>query len=452
MQEAFVIWRREGGQVAFAVDWGVGHTPRGNVGWEATFVWLVEVANLRYPRPTVPSKVPGAGWPNLIALSDQSGWLGDRPQFISATQPNVTSAFTVVRPYTSYAGSVTNASWLPNETCARMYRALTSTDGAMYDAPPRQSPLRIVSPAQFADPVPAGQPVTIELDPRNFDDTNALASVEFYDGATLLGTDTAGPEWSLTFVPQSAGLHTLNVVATDTLGRQRAAFRALYVVPADYPPIGQNQNVTLTAGTTATGTVTAFDAEGDPMTFALRQVPANGRVEFNPVTGGFIFQPAHGYVGTDAFEFVPISGGQTGTPATVTFTVHPAADANHNGLPDDWESQYSVSDPNGDDDGDGVTNLQEYRALTHPRSAADHLRLIASTASRTNSIRWAAKGGVRYRVQYSQDLKTWVDVVRPVSEEIQAGAYGAAGVAEWRDASLIGGIVTTQRFYRVRIP
>ncbi len=43
-----------------------------------------------------------------------------------------------------------------------------------------------------------------------------------------------------------------------------------------------------------------------------------------------------------------------------------AVDANHNGLPDSWEKAFGVSDPQGDPDGDGATNLQEYLAGTDP--------------------------------------------------------------------------------------
>ena len=49
--------------------------------------------------------------------------------------------------------------------------------------------------------------------------------------------------------------------------------------------------------------------------------------------------------------------------------VGPATDANHNGLPDAWEQAFGVSDPNGDPDGDGATNLQEYLAGTDPLDA-----------------------------------------------------------------------------------
>jgi hypothetical protein len=42
-------------------------------------------------------------------------------------------------------------------------------------------------------------------------------------------------------------------------------------------------------------------------------------------------------------------------------------DSNSNGLPDQWESNNSVTNPGADDDNDGVTNLQEYKTGTNPR-------------------------------------------------------------------------------------
>jgi hypothetical protein len=61
--------------------------------------------------------------------------------------------------------------------------------------------------------------------------------------------------------------------------------------------------------------------------------------------------------------------GRTAT-ASVTVEIAAARDADGNGLPDAWEQQYNLRDsgPAGDPDGDGVTNLQEYRNHTNPRA------------------------------------------------------------------------------------
>jgi len=50
-------------------------------------------------------------------------------------------------------------------------------------------------------------------------------------------------------------------------------------------------------------------------------------------------------------------------------------DADGDNLPDQWEEMHGVTDPNADDDGDGLTNYQEYLAGTEPRDEDDRLRL-----------------------------------------------------------------------------
>jgi hypothetical protein len=54
-------------------------------------------------------------------------------------------------------------------------------------------------------------------------------------------------------------------------------------------------------------------------------------------------------------------------PVRITTVVPAQTDSNSNGLPDAWEATYVISNPAGDDDGDGVTNVQEYQRGTNPR-------------------------------------------------------------------------------------
>ena len=64
-------------------------------------------------------------------------------------------------------------------------------------------------------------------------------------------------------------------------------------------------------------------------------------------------------------------------------TVTRAADANGNGIPDEWESRYGLvgdnADAAADPDGDGRTNLEEYNAGTSPIVAEDHLASVATS-------------------------------------------------------------------------
>lgn len=64
-------------------------------------------------------------------------------------------------------------------------------------------------------------------------------------------------------------------------------------------------------------------------------------------------------------------------------TVTQAADANHNGIPDEWEAQYNLIGANAaadaDPDSDGRTNIEEYNAGTNPIVAENYLASIAES-------------------------------------------------------------------------
>ncbi len=53
----------------------------------------------------------------------------------------------------------------------------------------------------------------------------------------------------------------------------------------------------------------------------------------------------------------------------VASTTIAITDNNHNGMADQWETRWGVSDPNADPDGDGMTNLQEYQRGYFPKIA-----------------------------------------------------------------------------------
>ena len=84
-----------------------------------------------------------------------------------------------------------------------------------YVPPPNSSPLvSITNPANGATFV-AGTPQTIQAAASDSDGT--VAQVEFFDGTTSLGIDTAGPDYSITATLYT-GAHVLTAVATDNQG------------------------------------------------------------------------------------------------------------------------------------------------------------------------------------------------------------------------------------------
>lgn len=81
----------------------------------------------------------------------------------------------------------------------------------------------------------------------------------------------------------------------------------------------------------------------------------------------------------DAAHFPNASGGDGTDIGAVE--INPAGSLTDNdgdGMPDEWETFYGLTDPNADPDGDGQTNLQEYINGTNPRDSASYfLGIIA---------------------------------------------------------------------------
>lgn len=128
-----------------------------------------------------------------------------------------------------------------------------------------------------------------------------------------------------------------------------------------------------------------------------------------------------------------------------------APDSDGDGLPDSWEQQYFGSatgaNPNVDSDGDGMTNMQEYLAGTHPRSATSRLRIDPSSLVKTPSalsFQFTAISNRTYTVQYSTSLSnnSWsVLTTVPASSTTRTNTITDSGAGD-----------TGQRFYRITTP
>ena len=102
------------------------------------------------------------------------------------------------------------------------------------------------------------------------------------------------------------------------------------------------------------------------------------------------------------------------------------------------------SDANLDSDGDGMTNLQEYRAGTDPRSAASRLRIISLDVSAdAPQISFPTVGGKTYRIEYCDNLAqgTWNILGHNMFTQ-------TATTLQVQDAGATGG---PRRFYRLRV-
>jgi len=88
-------------------------------------------------------------------------------------------------------------------------------------------------------------------------------------------------------------------------------------------------------------------------------------------------------------------------------------DVDEDGLPDIWEKQYGeIGDfsAQGDDDGDGISDLEEYCVGTDPNDSGDQLSLQNDLPT----LSWTGQSGLYYQMMFSSNLLVWENIKRPV--------------------------------------
>jgi sugar lactone lactonase YvrE len=122
-------------------------------------------------------------------------------------------------------------------------------------------------------------------------------------------------------------------------------------------------------------------------------------------------------------------------------------------IPDAWRLSYfgsvtsPLSDPNGDPDGDGMSNLAEYKAGTDPMKADSALRVMKIEAVASGpgeapmiALRWPTVAGKRYIVERSPSLDgAWTPLGEPINGDGQPGEFVDPTVVE------------RPQFYRLRL-
>jgi len=246
------------------------------------------------------------------------------------------------------------------------------------------------------------------------------------------------------------GTNVFSYVITDGRGMYATGLVTVVVTPVNDPPHAFNTTITIPGD--SPGQVLNLqvqDVDGDPLTYEFLTLPTNGVLN----ASNRFYRPAHAYSGTDSFLFRINDGITNSETATVTLNITAPTDLNHDGIPDAWATQHSITNAFDDPDHDGMNNLREYLANTDPTNSASALKLLSLTitSNRQAAITWASIGGTRYRVQtLDGDLRgSFADIVRLASEEINSPSNGVASTMTFTHTAPLA--TAGARFYRVRV-
>ena len=231
-------------------------------------------------------------------------------------------------------------------------------------------------------------PANITINASATDSDGSVVTVEFFDGATSLGTDNSSP-YSVT-ATLSAGSHTLTAKATDNAGGVATSTAVTVSVTAPNAPP--------TVQITSPANGASFSA---PATFTIQATATDdgtiGQVEF--------------FVGTT------LVGADTSAPFSATVTNLPAGNYTITARATDNQRASTTSSP--------VT-------ITVTAAVASPAKLSAAARLSNGQFQFTIAGsiGKQYTVQTSQDLISWsaIQTVTASSDTFSFSDANAAGL------------------------
>ncbi len=140
---------------------------------------------------------------------------------------------------------------------------------------------------------------------------------------SLPGGLTLGLDGLLSGIPDSKGVYTFTVQAVDSsfpIGSRKE----YTLVVENIAPVAYSQALNTVEDTSLPITLTALDAEGDPLTWSV-DAPAHG--ELSGIAPEITYSPAPDYFGSDSFTFYVNDGLIDSAVATVSITITPVNDS-----------------------------------------------------------------------------------------------------------------------------
>ncbi|MCF7674158.1 MAG: tandem-95 repeat protein, partial [Akkermansiaceae bacterium] len=168
-------------------------------------------------------------------------------------------------------------------------------------------------------------------------DASTVSAADFGNAGTsavAIGTvsETSPGVFTVPVTPTSAGTLRLQVnagaVLTDAAGNALVTTSAIIddttiTVTSNTAPVANSQSVSTVQNTAKPITLTATDAEADPLTYTIVTQPANGSL--SGTAPNVVYTPSSNYTGADSFTFKVNDGTLDSATATVSITVNPVS-------------------------------------------------------------------------------------------------------------------------------
>ncbi|MFO1458029.1 MAG: Ig-like domain-containing protein [Verrucomicrobiota bacterium] len=252
--------------------------------------------------------------------------------------------------------------------------------------------------------------------------------------------------------PNWYGTNTIRYRLEDVFHGVSTGLVTVVVKPVNDAPVAYPRQFSITPdGSEAVLALQAVDLEGDPLTAEVVAQGAYGRARVLDGALALGYRPAHGFSGRDVVAVRVSDGRSYSEPVSLVVDVRKPIDRDTDGMADAWEELWDLNNPLADPDGDGVSNRDEYVSLTSPRDPTSYLHIdrVEATAEGYLRFEWPTVGGVRYRIQVSESGGNFADLLRPMDQELDSGAYGEPSRQVYLDLRPLSSGVA--RFYRIRV-
>ncbi|HKQ36748.1 MAG TPA: lamin tail domain-containing protein [Verrucomicrobiae bacterium] len=222
----------------------------------------------------------------------------------------------------------------------------------------------------------------------------------------------------------------------DTVRSDLARLRVL--VPPFYIQLPISQFVP--QGGTATVSAAVTNNATQPVTFRWRRI---GGAQTNIIVFGTSdYYTVTNVQGSNRYDVIAFNEGRTAGFQSPQFFIAAIVDADGDGLPDQWETDNGVTDPDADPDGDTMSNLAEYIAGTNPNDGQSYLKVDKLTLGAGAAVRFNAVSNKTYTVEYTDGLGT-----SPWTRLADTYATSNSGPVTVTDPNF-----TAKRFYRLATP